>query len=269
MIAEHLTITPIPFAHDNYLWMLDNGRHAVLVDPGAAAPALAVLEARGLVPVAILLTHHHNDHTAGVADIVAHYSGTPLSVQFSAQLPIYGPKQEAIPGVTHPLEAGDTVNIAALALDFQVLDVAAHTRGQIAYLGGEMLFCGDALFSAGCGRLFEGSALDLQRTLDRLAHLPPSTRVYCAHEYTLANLAFARAAEPENAERDRYAAQCEALRARKVPTLPSTIAIELAVNPFLRCGEKSVQDAVSAHTRRDQSDPLSCLTALRAWKDVF
>ncbi|GHT93643.1 hydroxyacylglutathione hydrolase [Betaproteobacteria bacterium] len=261
MIADHLTITPIPFAHDNYLWLLDDGHHAVLVDPGAAAPALAVLETRGLIPLAILLTHHHADHTAGVAGLVARYGST--------QLPVYGPQKEAIPGVTHPLTAGDTVHLPALALDFQVLDVAAHTRGHIAYLGAEMLFCGDALFSAGCGRLFEGNALDLQRTLTRLARLPPSTRVYCAHEYTLSNLAFARAAEPDNPERDRYAAQCEALRAKNEPTLPTTIAIERAVNPFLRCDEKSVQNAVSAHTRRDQRDPLSCLTALRAWKDVF
>jgi hydroxyacylglutathione hydrolase len=256
-----LNITPIPFARDNYIWMLDDGHYAVLVDPGEAGPALAVLEQRSLTPAAILLTHHHADHTGGVAAIAARFAHAPL--------PVYGPAKEAIAGVTHPLAGDDSVSIPALGLDFLVLDVAAHTRGHVAYLCQEKLFCGDALFSAGCGRLFEGTPADLLRALDRLARLPPATQVYCAHEYTLANLAFARAAEPDNAERKRYAAQCAARRAQREPTLPSTIAIERAINPFLRCDEKSVRHALIAHTGIHLPDRLACLTALRAWKDVF
>jgi hydroxyacylglutathione hydrolase len=259
----NVTVTPIPFARDNYLWMLDDGRGAILVDPGEAEPALRALARRGLEPAAILLTHHHADHTGGVAAIAAHFAAARTAIA------VYGPARENIAGVTRPVRDGDVVRIASPELDFQVLDVAAHTRGHVAYLGADMLFCGDALFSAGCGRIFEGSPADLDRALARLARLPPSTQVYCAHEYTLANLAFARAAEPENAERDRYAAWCETRRAHNEPTLPSTIAIERAVNPFLRCGEKSVQDAVGTHFRARPSDALACLAALRAWKDTF
>ncbi|MDR1063387.1 MAG: hydroxyacylglutathione hydrolase [Azoarcus sp.] len=252
-------VTPLPFARDNYIWLIDDGRRGALVDPGEAAPALAALERAALAPVAILLTHHHADHTGGVGEIVARYPSVP----------VHGPRKEGIAGVDHPVADGDRVVIPALGLDLRVLDVAAHTRGHVAYFGHGMLFCGDALFSAGCGRVFEGSPADLARALERLAGLDGDTRVYCAHEYTLANLAFSRAAEPENAARDRYAERCEALRAQGKPTLPSTIATERAVNPFLRAGAQGVIAAVAARNGSRPPDALACLAALRAWKDVF
>ena len=254
-----IAVTPLPFARDNYLWLIDDGHHAVLVDPGEAAPALAALRKAALTPVAILLTHHHADHTAGVGEIVARHPSTL----------VYGPRKENIAGVNRPVEDGDRIAIAAPWLDLQVLEVAAHTRGHVAYFGHGMLFCGDALFSAGCGRLFEGSPTDLERALARLARLDDDTRVYCAHEYTLANLAFSRAVEPENAARDRYAARCEALRAQGEPTLPSTIAIERAINPFLRVGEAETIAILAAHDGVRPTGARACLAGLRAWKDVF
>ncbi|MDR0700968.1 MAG: hydroxyacylglutathione hydrolase [Azoarcus sp.] len=252
-------VTPVPFARDNYLWLIDDGQHAVLVDPGEAAPALAALDKAALAPAAILLTHHHADHTGGVGEIVARYPSVL----------VHGPRRDDIACVDHPVADGDRIIIPALGLDLRVLDVAAHTRGHVAYLGHGMLFCGDALFSAGCGRIFEGSPGDLARALGRLARLDGSTKVYCAHEYTLANLAFSRAAEPENAARDRYAARCEALRAQGKPTLPSTIATELAINPFLRIDAQGVIAAVTARNGTRPPDALACLAALRAWKDIF
>jgi hydroxyacylglutathione hydrolase len=254
-----LTVTPFPFARDNYLWLIHNGHSAALVDPGEAAPALAALEKTQLTPVAILLTHHHGDHTGGVAEIIARYP----------TLPVYGPRKDNIASVNHPVDDGDTIPLPALGLTLQVLDVAAHTRGHVAYLGVGKLFCGDALFSAGCGRLFEGTPTDLEHALGRLSRLDAETEVYCAHEYTLANLAFARAAEPENAGRDYYTVRCEALRAQSLPTLPSTIATELAINPFLRTDKESVIATVTAHTGTRPASSLACLAALRAWKDTY
>ncbi|MDR2881313.1 MAG: hydroxyacylglutathione hydrolase [Azoarcus sp.] len=250
-------VTPLPFGRDNYIWIISNGRHAALVDPGEAAPALTALN--GLELAAILLTHHHGDHTGGVGEIVAHYPGVP----------VYGPHKDNIPHVDHPVENGDRILIEPLELELQVIDVTAHTRGHVAYLGHGMLFCGDALFSAGCGRIFEGTASDLELALGRLARLNDETKVYCAHEYTLANLAFARAVEPENSARDRYASHCEALRRQGKPTLPSTIAIERAINPFLRIDVESVIDSVAAHCGTRPDNMLTCLATLRAWKDVF
>ncbi|MDR2015401.1 MAG: hydroxyacylglutathione hydrolase [Azoarcus sp.] len=251
-------VTPLPFGHDNYIWRIDNGHHAALVDPGDAGPALAALQ--GFELAAIMLTHHHDDHIGGVREIVAHYPGVP----------VYGPRRDNIASVDHPLENGDKIAVEALGLELQIIGVAAHTRGHIAYLGHGMLFCGDVLFSAGCGRVFEGTPTDLSCALGRLARLNDETKVYCAHEYTLANLAFARAVEPENAARDHYAARCEALRRQGEPTLPSTIAIERAINPFLRTDVESVINSVTAHCGGARpANMLTCLTVLRAWKDVF
>ena len=252
-------VIPLAFAHDNYIWLIANRRHAVLVDPGEAAPALAALEKNRLEPLAILLTHRHSDHIGGVEDLTARYPA----------LPVFGPRKDGIACVDHPVAHGDRLFFEALGLELQVIDTSAHTRGHVAYLGQNMLFCGDALFSAGCGRIFEGTPPELERTLNSLARLNNKTRVYCAHEYTLANLAFARAAEPENAVRDRYAARCAALRERGKPTLPSTIATERAINPFLRTDQESVIATIAARFGKRPANTLSCLSALRAWKDVF
>lgn len=260
--SMHMNILPLPALRDNYIWLLHDGEHALVVDPGEAEPVLAHLQRHALRLSAILLTHHHADHVGGVARLLQHW-----------QVPVYGPAAENIAEVSHPLGDGDTFAIAAPQVKFQVLDVAAHTAGHIAYLAPALspaaLFCGDSLFSAGCGRLFEGTPAQLQKALARMAALPDETRVYCTHEYTLSNLAFARAAEPHNAERDRYALACEALRAAGEPTLPSTIGREKAINPFLRCDQAGVRDAVAAHSGRRPDDALACLSALRAWKDVF
>lgn len=255
----NIEVLPIAFARDNYLWLIHDGRHAALVDPGEAAPALAALHERALVPVAMLLTHHHADHIAGVGEILARHPGVP----------VYGPKEDEIAAVDHPVEDGDRIALPALDLTLTALDVAAHTRGHVAYHGDGLLFCGDALFSAGCGRLFEGTPADLERSLARLAALDDDTKIYCGHEYTLANLAFARAAEPENAARDQYAARCEALRAEGLPTLPSTIAVEKEINPFLRPDAPGVVATIAARTGTKPANARACLAALRAWKDVF
>jgi len=252
-------VTPLAFGRDNYIWLIDNGRHAVLVDPGEAAPALTALKSNELELAAIVLTHHHSDHIGGLGEIVAHYPGVP----------VYGPLKDFIAHVDHPVGNGDKILVEAMDLELQVIGVPGHTRGHVAYLGHGMLFCGDTLFSAGCGRLFEGSPSDLDVALGRLARLNDETKVYCAHEYTLANLAFTYAVEPENAARDRYGAHCEALRAQGKPTLPSTIAIERAINPFLRTDVESVIDSVGSHCGTRPANMLECLTALRAWKDVF
>lgn len=252
-------VTPLPFARDNYIWLIASRRHAILVDPGEAAPALAALEKNRLEPLAILLTHRHSDHIGGVEELRARYPA----------LPVYGPRKDDIDCVDHPVEHGDQLFFESLGLELQVIDTSAHTRGHVAYLGQNLLFCGDALFSAGCGRIFEGTPSELERTLNDLARLNNKTRVYCAHEYTLANLAFARAAEPENAARDRYAARCAALRERGKPTLPSTIATERAINPFLRTDQESVIATIAARFGKRPANTLSCLSALRAWKDVF
>ncbi|MDR0563907.1 MAG: hydroxyacylglutathione hydrolase [Azoarcus sp.] len=252
-----LKVIPVPFARDNYLWLISDGRHAALVDPGEAAPALDALQ--GLNPAAILLTHHHVDHIGGVSELLAHYPS----------LPVYGPRKDNIACVNRPVEDGSKVRLEALGLTLQVIGVPGHTRGHIAWLGEGMLFCGDALFSAGCGRLFEGTPADLEYTLRRLSQIDGQTKIYCAHEYTLTNLAFARAAEPDNPKRDRYAAHCEALRKQGQPTLPTTMAIERAINPFLRTDSASVVAAVKAHCGAHPADAVACLAVLRAWKDVF
>ncbi len=267
-----LTVLPVPAFKDNYVWLLCRGRDAVVVDPGDAAPVERALRDRGLVLGAILLTHHHADHVGGVASLVAARRGQPL--------PVYGPAGESIVGVTTALVEGDRVTLDAIGLSFDVLDVPGHTRGHIAYVSvprdGEapLLFCGDTLFAAGCGRLFEGTAEQMHASLGKLASLPGRTKVFCAHEYTLANLRFAREVEPDNDALARRIADATATRERGEPTLPSTIALERATNPFLRADEASVRDAVARRTNepaipRATASAVATFAALRRWKDAF
>lgn len=253
-----MNIIPVSAFRDNYIWLLHNGKQAVVVDPGDAAPVQSFLNAHGLSLCAILITHHHADHTGGIQALIRR---TPV--------PVFGPAAEAITGLTHPLADGDVARVPELGLELQVISVPAHTAGHIAYHGQGMLFCGDTLFSAGCGRLFEGTPAQLQQALSRFVALGDDTQVYCTHEYTLSNLAFARAAEPDNFARDQYAQRCEALRAENLPTLPTSIGLERQINPFLRTDSTTVIDQVARHSGHRPSSGLECLTALRAWKDVF
>jgi len=256
-----MKLIALPAFSDNYIWMLHDGQQAVVVDPGDAAPVRAALDAQGLALAAILVTHHHPDHVGGLAGL------RPL-----LQGPVFGPAREAIPQPFTPLADGDVAQAAGLA--FQVIDVPGHTAGHIAYVlpaqAGEapILFCGDTLFSGGCGRLFEGTPAQMHASLSRLAALPGETRVCCAHEYTESNLRFARAVEPGNAALADYSASCRQLRADGQPTLPSTIARERAINPFMRCDAADVISAAAARGAADRSGP-AVLGALREWKNHF
>jgi len=253
-------LIPIPAFADNYLWLLHDGKRALVVDPGDAEPVLLALEQSALQLESILVTHHHADHTGGV-DALRNATGAT----------VYGPASERIPAPFKPLREGDSVH--SLDLDFAVLDVPGHTAGHIAFYtpdmdGKPLLFCGDTLFSGGCGRLFEGTPAQMLASLDKLAALPGETRVCCTHEYTLANLRFARAVEPDNAELAAYQAHCLRLREQGLPTLPSSINQEMLINPFLRTRQASILAAVhrfdaSAH------DDTTVFAALRQWKNQY
>ncbi|WP_296493276.1 hydroxyacylglutathione hydrolase [Rhodoferax sp.] len=255
-----MKLIPIPAFDDNYIWMLHDGRRALVVDPGDADPVLAALQQGGLTLEAILVTHHHGDHTGGV-DILRQRTGAQ----------VFGPERERMPEPLQRLRDGAVIQ--PLGLRFEVLLVPGHTAGHIAYVGqipqeDPVLFCGDTLFSAGCGRLFEGTPAQMLDSLTRLAALPDATRVCCAHEYTLSSLRFARTVEPDNTALQAYQARAQAQRQKHLPTLPSSIGLEKAVNPFLRTHLPGVAHAVqqmapSAH------DPVSVFAALRTWKDQF
>ncbi|TXI95822.1 MAG: hydroxyacylglutathione hydrolase [Aquabacterium sp.] len=258
-----MNLLALPAFADNYIWMIHNGTEALVVDPGDAAPVSDALKRYGLKLTAILVTHHHGDHVGG------------LSALQRNDLPVYGPGAEHIAGVTHAVADGDTVSWNGLR--FGVHDVSGHTRGHIAYFAPEGLgdtdptplaFVGDTLFSGGCGRVFEGTMDQMHRALNRITQWPASTRLCAAHEYTLSNLRFAQAVEPDNAALARHVAHCESLRAAGLPTLPTTLATELAINPFLRCTAPAVQSAALAHDAPDTA-PASVFGALRLWKNTF
>ncbi|HJV96635.1 MAG TPA: hydroxyacylglutathione hydrolase [Albitalea sp.] len=256
-----MNLIALPAFTDNYIWMLHDGVNAIVVDPGDSPPVIDALASMRLTLAGILVTHHHGDHVGGLAGLRSFLRG-----------PVYGPAREDIPQPFVPLRDGD--NAELLGLRFEVIDVPGHTAGHIAYFhrpaGGErpILFCGDTLFSGGCGRLFEGTPAQMHASLSRLAALPGDTRVCCAHEYTLANLKFARAVEPANDALADYARWCEQQRAQGVPTLPSSIAQERLINPFLRCAEPAVVQSAHLHGAASTT-ATDVLAALRQWKNNF
>ena len=261
-----MNLTALPAFSDNYIWMLDDGRTACVVDPGEAGPVERALDERGLALAAILVTHHHDDHTGGVDALRPRLQG-----------PVYGPARERVPEPAVRLVDGERIEV--LGVSFRVIDIPGHTAGHIAYyaesvpgLGGDagapLLFSGDTLFSGGCGRLFEGTPAQMQASLARMAALPGDTLVCCGHEYTLSNLAFARAVEPGNGAVVDYTAWCQAQRSASRPTLPSSVAREREVNPFLRCGEPEVVRSAIARGAA-ATDAVSVLAALRSWKNDF
>jgi hydroxyacylglutathione hydrolase len=251
-------VVPLRAFKDNYIWILRNDRYAAVVDPGDARPVLDYLQRERLELCAILATHHHADHVGGVADLLTRQA-----------VPVYGPSGEPIPTLSHPVREGDEVEIPQLGLRFSVLDIPGHTRAHIAYYGANSLFCGDTLFACGCGRLFEGTAQQMVVSLAKLAALPEATLVYSGHEYTLANIDFARAVEPDNEElRARAASEAEK-RKSELPTLPSTIGREKKTNPFLRCLQPAVIASANKYLGARASDPVHVFAALREWKNSY
>ena len=253
-----LQIHPVPAFEDNYLWVIEDGRHAAVVDPGDEHPVQAFLESKGLTLTAILVTHHHGDHVGGVEWLAGRW-----------KCPVFGPAGERIDGLTRRLREGDRITVPGLGLELSVLDVPGHTRGHIAYVGPGMVLCGDTLFACGCGRLFEGTPAQMVASLAKLARLPGATRVYCAHEYTMSNIRFALAVEPGNAKLFARSERDAAARAAGQPTLPCTIADELDTNPFLRWASPEVIASASKHAGRALATPVEVFAALREWKNNF
>lgn len=255
-----MTLLPLPAFADNYIWMLHDGQNALVVDPGDAQPVLDALQREGVQLQAILVTHHHPDHTAGI-DVL----------RTASQAAVFGPARESIPAPFSPLEGG--AKVQALGMTFDIVDVPGHTLGHIAYYCADaqpnpILFCGDTLFSGGCGRIFEGTAAQLQDSLERLATLPGETRVCCTHEYTLGNLKFALEVEPDNAVLVTHQAWCQGVRALGRPTLPSTIARERAINPFLRSDQATIVASANAHNSASVASQ-GVFATLREWKNHY
>lgn len=254
-----MQIIPIPAFQDNYLWTLVEGSRAVVVDPGDAAPVLQELRSRNLQLEAIVITHWHPDHIGGIAELCRQFNG----------IPVHGPaaEEKKIPGLTQLVKEGDRVNL--LGTEFQVIAVPGHTLGHIVYYAPGILLCGDTLFSAGCGRLFEGTPSQMHSSLSRLAALPPETLVFCTHEYTLSNLAFARAVEPDNGAVANQLMRVRALRGNREPSLPTTLALEKQINPFLRTAVPAVIQSARQWSGGQLPDSIAVFTALRSWKDQF
>ena len=255
-----IRIEAIPILQDNYAWAIHNGHSVLLIDPGAAPPILAWLAHRGMTARAILVTHHHHDHVGGIKDFLDR-----------SDIPVYGPARSF--ANSRPIYEGEILNFPSIGLNLKVIETPGHTLDHVCFLtteevdGALHLFCGDTLFSCGCGRLFEGSPAEMYASLTRLAELPASTQVCCAHEYTLANIAFALEVEPDNPALLARQSEALALRKQQKPTLPISIGSERACNPFLRCLEPGPISAVSQHYKRPMKPGVDTFAAIRTWKD--
>lgn len=251
-------LEPIPAFTDNYIWVIGSpaGPDVAVVDPGEAAAVFSVLEGRGLKLAAVLLTHHHGDHVGGVEELVAAHPA-----------PVFGPASESIAGVDQPVRGDEVIALPALDLYLRVIDVPGHTAGHVAYAGPDFACVGDTIFAGGCGRVFEGTMEQMHRSLTRLSALPPDTLLFCAHEYTLANLRFALAVEPDNRALRQRLDDATAVRADDRPTVPSTLAEELATNPFLRCSHPDVVAAAETRAGRPPESAADVFAVVRGWKD--
>jgi hydroxyacylglutathione hydrolase len=260
-MKNSLSILTVPAFDDNYLWLIHDGRHAVVVDPGDATPILDALSTHQLQLSAILLTHHHADHIGGVAQLLEH-----------ASVPVYGPRHENISVVTQGLGQSDALELADLGLRLEIIDVPGHTSGHIAYFAPALhwLFCGDTLFAGGCGRLFEGTPAQMLNSLDKLAALPDDTLVYCAHEYTLSNLRFALEVDPGNLLLQQRMLAEQAKRQNGQATVPSVLHLEKQTNPFLRSRDSAiVARLLEGGKIAAVTDDVSHFAALRGWKNNF
>lgn len=263
-----MQVWPIPAFDDNYLWCIHDGQSALIVDPGDATPVLQYLSDHKLTLTGILITHHHADHTGGILTLLD---------ALGSHIPVYGPAHIDIPGRTQAMMEGDQLSIAAPSIRFKVFEVPGHTLTHIAYFANmqanleePMLFCGDTLFASGCGRLFEGTPTQMSQSLAKFSVLPKNTLVYCTHEYTLSNIRFALAVEPNNANLINWADTASKLREQQLPTLPTTIGQELQVNPFMRCDQAEVIDsALRISGEKSLPSPAHVLAVIRAWKDRF
>lgn len=253
-----LHIQAISAFDDNYIWVIHNHTHCVVVDPGQAEGVLRYIHQHQLTIAAILVTHHHYDHTGGVMELKA-----------TSDCPVYGPDNSEVASVTNTCRDGDVVHIDALDLTFDVIACPGHTLDHIAFYAQPWLFCGDTLFSAGCGRMFEGTAPQFMQSLLKLASLPGDTQIYCAHEYTEANLRFAAAVEPDNKAIEQHQQRVAQLRAQGKPSLPSVLTTELSINPFLRCAKQSVKDAAQTRAQTSLHDISDVFACIRHWKDTF
>ena len=257
---EMLRIHTVPSLSDNYIWLIqaESSNDVIVIDPGDEKPVINYLSQQKLNPVAVLITHQHWDHVDGIRPFLNYFD-----------VPVYGPKNELIPARTHALTEQSNLTVHSDFPAINVLDIPGHTAGHIAYQLGTALFCGDTLFSAGCGRLLGGTAEQLFASLQRICQLPEDTLLYCGHEYTEANLQFARAVEPNNRAVETRISEVAALRQANRATLPTTLITELAINPFLRCGEPEVIQSASRYAGHELITALDVFRALRLWKDRF
>ena len=253
-----LEIIPLPALKDNYIWLLKNEGHVAIIDPSEAGPVLNKLNSNKLTPVAILITHHHWDHVGGIGEITQKHD-----------IPVYTPKTESVEGSTHPVGEGDVVSMPQLGLELNILDVPGHTAGAVAYYTDDFVFSGDTLFTAGCGRLFEGTPPQMYNSLNKFKGLADSTLLYCGHEYTLANLQFAQAVEPDNKMIQERLTQTKIARERNEPTVPASMALEKETNPFLRCENAGVIESASNYVNQSLTVPAEVFAAIRNWKNNF